>query len=334
MKNRGITTLTIVAALLVGGLGSPLTTTLAGSKHHPLNFKSIDDGEILYVPRDYATIQSAVNAAGEGDTILVATGVYSENVVVSTSDVRLRGGGDVVLDGTSLSGIGIHVLGASATAPVTGVEVSDFEVRNFERGIIVEWATKARVSDNYVHDNVDRLAPAVLGDGTGIELVTASASDVSDNVVSRNGLGGIQLRVGSTDNTIHHNRVDENGSQSSTFDGVGILVTGAGTDNNQVQHNKIVANFGRGILLSRPPGTVPLSGNLVAHNRAHRNLRAGIAIMFAATGNTVVHNDARENNLSGLPPCFHCNLFDLSIGGNTWDKNLGTFNETDASCLQ
>ncbi len=190
------------------------------------------------------------------------------------------------------------------------------------------------MSDNYVHDNVDKTAPAVLGDGTGIELVTARASDVSDNIVSRNGLGGIQLRVGSTDNTVHHNRVDENGSQSSTHDGVGILITGAGTNENRVQHNKILANFGRGILLARPPGTVPLTGNLVAHNRAHGNLRAGIAIMFAATGNIVVHNDARENNLSGLPPCFHCNLFDLSIGGNTWDKNLGTFNLTDASCLQ
>jgi parallel beta-helix repeat protein len=333
MKNLGIAAATITAGLLLVGLALPVTTALAGSKHH-LNFESIDGGKILHVPRDYGTIQSAVDAAAEGDTILVTAGVYSENVVVSNSDVRLRGGDEVVLDGTSLSGIGIHVLGVSAASPVAGVEVSDFEVRNFERGIIVQWATNARVSDNYVHDNVDKTAPAVLGDGTGIELVTATASDVSDNIVSRNGFGGIQLRVGSTGNTVHHNRVDENGSQSSTHDGVGILLTGAGTNENRIEHNEIVGNFGRGILLSRPSGTVPINGNLVAYNRAHGNLRAGIAIMFAATGNIVDHNDARENNLSGLPPCFHCNLFDLSIGGNTWDKNLGTFNVTDASCLQ
>lgn len=35
--------------------------------------------------------------------------------------------------------------------------------------------------------------------------------------------------------------------------------------------------------------------------------------------------------MSGLPPCYQCNLVDLSAaGGNTWDKNLGTFNGTGA----
>ena len=49
--------------------------------------------------------------------------------------------------------------------------------------------------------------------------------------------------------------------------------------------------------------------------------------MFAATSSVVAHNDARDNNLSGLPPYYRCN--DLSIGGNIWVKNLGTFNGTD-----
>ena len=108
-------------------------------------------GQVWHVPADYPTIQAAVDAAAEGDTILVAPGVYSENVVVSTSRLALRGAGpvspverpgvgageNVVLDGTDLGGIGIgiHVRGASAAEPVIGVEVSQLEVRNFERGI-------------------------------------------------------------------------------------------------------------------------------------------------------------------------------------------------------
>jgi hypothetical protein len=47
--------------------------------------------QAAHVPRDSPTIQSAVAAAEAGDTILVATGVCTENVVVSTSGIRLIG---------------------------------------------------------------------------------------------------------------------------------------------------------------------------------------------------------------------------------------------------
>jgi hypothetical protein len=263
-------------------------------------------GQVWHVPSDFSTIQAAVDAATEGDTILVAPGIYTENVVVSKSRLTLRGAGpvspverptasdgdNVVLDGTALGGlgIGIYVLGASAAEPVTGVQVSQFEVRNFERGITVQWAVQAQVSHNYLHGNLDKVAPAVLGDGFGIELTSAVTSDVSHNVIAANGLGGVRVGgiPGSTRNTVHHNRIVDNGSQSPS------------TGRN-----------GAGVLLTGPS-----------------NQRAGIAIMGSATGNTIVHNDARDNNLSGLAPCRRCNLFDNSIGrdgGNIWDKNLGIF---------
>lgn len=213
-------------------------------------------GQVLQVPGDYATIQSAVAAAHAGDTILVAAGIYSENVVVSTSGVRLLGTGDVVLDGTGLSGIGIHFLGTAAE-PVTGAEVSNFEVRNFERGIILQWATEARVSLNYAHDNVDMSAPG-LGDSTGIELLDTSASDVSHNAVSRNGLNGINVRLVSTENFVHHNRVLGNGWQSLNSTGVGILLTGAGGQGNRIEHNKIEGNNGWGVRVTRPLAAPPM----------------------------------------------------------------------------
>lgn len=262
-------------------------------------------GNVLHVPGDFATIQTAVDAAQPGDTVLVAAGVYSENVVVATSGVRLQGGGDAVLDGAGLggNGIGIHVLGA-ATAPV----------------------------------NVDKTAPAVTGDGFGIELTSASASDVSHNIISRNGFGGIRVGgiPGSTDNTIHHNRVNENGTASSSVarNGQGILLTGS-SNNNEVQHNEILANNGRGVVMTRPLTETPISGILVAHNRLHGNERAGVAIMGAATGNIVEYNDARDNNLAGIGPCWRCNLFDNSTGRNgenIFRKNHGTYGIPGDAC--
>ena len=288
-------------------------------------------GEVLHVPGDYPTIQAALDAAAEGDTVQVKAGIYNENVVVSASNIKLHATSGVVLDGTSLNGIGIQVRGTSATSPVSGVEVSGFEVRNFERGIIVQWAVDARVHNNEVYQNVDKVSPLVLGDATGIELVTTHLSEVSENFVHDNGSGGIQLRVGSTQNTIRSNRVYGNGTQVTTnLAAAGILLTGLGTNDNRILENVVIGNYGRGIMVTRPAGTAPITGNLIAQNRAHDNQRAGIAIMFAAIDNFVLQNDARWNNISGLPPCYQCNLFDLSEGTNVWKRNLGTFNLTDA----
>jgi parallel beta-helix repeat protein len=323
LKMTGRVQQIVVAAVLASCYMFIATTATSGS--------SGSVGQVVHVPRDFPTIQAAVDAADEGDTVQVEAGIYNENVVVSTSGVKVHASGGVVLDGTGLIGIGVHVRGASAAAPVSGVEISNFEVANFERGIIVQWATNVRVHRNEVHDNVDKTPPLVLGDAAGIELVTAQFTDVSQNIVHHNGDGGIQLRVGSTQNIIRDNRVYENGIQRLADLGApGILVTGAGTHDNRIEHNEILGNYGRGIMITRPTGMAPVTGNLVAHNRLHGNHRSGVAIMFAATGNFVLHNDARDNNLSGLAPCYQCNLFDLSIGGNIWEKNLGTFNGSDA----
>ena len=324
----------VIGSLLAGALAFVGAAALSGA-----------GGQVWHVPGDFPTIQAAVDAAAEGDTILVAPGVYSENVVVSKSRLALRGAGpvspverpsvsdgeNVVLDGTDLGGIGIgiYVLGASAAEPVTGVAVSQFEVRNFERGISVQWAAETRVSHNYVHDNLDKATPAVAGNGYGIDLTLAWASGVSHNLISDNGFGGIRVVGGSTDNTLHHNRVVDNGTQSpaTARNGAGIQLTGP-SNNNQVLYNEILGTNGRGVVITRPLAQAPITGILVAHNRVHGNQRAGIAIMLGATDNIVMHNDARANNLSGLAPCRRCNLFDNSVGrngGNIWANNLGTF---------
>ena len=321
MKKRSILYLAAFAVTLIATM--IVVNANAGSETH-----------VLRVPADYPTIQTAVNAAAEGDTIVVAAGVYQETVVVTTSDLRLHASNGVVLDGTGLGGIGIFVHGSSAAAGITGVEVSGFEIRNFTDGLAVQFATGVQLHHNDLHDNLAPSGVPGLGVATGIDLRTTENSDVTENLVHHNGGDGIEVRLGSTGNTIKGNHVYENGTQFLiTPDAAGILVTGAGTNANRIEENELLRNNGRGIMLTRPAGTVPITGNLVLQNRAHDNQRSGIAIMFAATENYVFQNDARDNNLSGLPPCVHCNLVELSTSGNFFERNLGTFNGTDPACL-
>lgn len=48
------------------------------------------DANTLHVPADFATIQGALDAAGPGDSILVAEGTYTENIIwPQTSDLHL-----------------------------------------------------------------------------------------------------------------------------------------------------------------------------------------------------------------------------------------------------
>ena len=238
---------------------------------HDLEASQAASTAVLHVPRDFPTIQAAVTAAREGDIIQVQSGTYNENVVLTTSGLRLHAASGVVLDGTGLTGIGILILGASAAEPITGVEVSGFEVRNFERGIIVGSGVDVRIHRNSVHHNVDKISPLVLGDAAGIELITTWGSNVSNNVVFENGAGAIQLRVGSTDNLILANTIQHNGTQlTDNLAGRGILVTGALTNDNQILSNEVMNNHGRGIIITRPlnPAVAPISGNIVAQNRA------------------------------------------------------------------
>ncbi|MEO6652731.1 MAG: right-handed parallel beta-helix repeat-containing protein [Ilumatobacteraceae bacterium] len=101
-----------------------------------------DDG-IRSVPGEYATIQGAVDAAAEGDMVLVAPGVYVEAVDVETDRLTIRGADrdTVILDGELELDNGIRVLGAS------GVVVENLTAMNYtNNGVFWIQATGYRAS--------------------------------------------------------------------------------------------------------------------------------------------------------------------------------------------
>lgn len=61
-----------------------------------LLFATVAWAEILRVPSEYATIQSALDASVQNDTVLVAPGTYAEQLRVDNATVLLKG--DVVTD--------------------------------------------------------------------------------------------------------------------------------------------------------------------------------------------------------------------------------------------
>ena len=66
---------------------------------------SVVRAETLSVPKDFPTIQAAVNAAGPGDVVEIASGKYAEDVFVSgKTGLTIRGKGKVTWNADGFAG--------------------------------------------------------------------------------------------------------------------------------------------------------------------------------------------------------------------------------------
>lgn len=84
-------------------------------------------GRIVRVPEQHATVQAGVDAARPGDLVLIAPGIYREQVTVTTPSIVIRGTDRhaVILDGEFQRVNGIEVLAAD------GVAVENLTARNY-----------------------------------------------------------------------------------------------------------------------------------------------------------------------------------------------------------
>jgi len=130
--------------------------------------------QVIRVPDDYDTIQKAIDAAFEGDTVFVASGTYYENVWINKEDLTLVGEdqrntiidgqrmADVVLvtaDGIKISGFtlknsksdllyaGVFVSGAK------GVTISEVTTLHNYHGMFLYNAANATLRNNFITGN-------------------------------------------------------------------------------------------------------------------------------------------------------------------------------------
>lgn len=119
LQALALVTVTVVVAAACGDDGS-------GDGAGPGGDGGNGDG-VLEVPRDFETIQAAVDAAAPGDLVLVSPGVYREAVTVETDELVIRGldRNETILDGEFEHENGIRVVGAD------GVAIENLTARNY-----------------------------------------------------------------------------------------------------------------------------------------------------------------------------------------------------------
>ncbi|GEM_PF-4002768 len=155
---------------------------------------------VIYVPDNYSTIQEAINAAEEGDTIIVREGVYHENLVID-KPLTLKGVSkeDVILDGEGIEAhYGVHII-------ADGVVIRSFTIRGFTYG----W-------------------------GWGVQLTDADNCIVEDlKIIECN--SGLNLYKGCDNNTIQYCEIIDIGGH-----GISIYGSSEGCTNNLIKENKII----------------------------------------------------------------------------------------------
>ena len=192
---------------------------------------------------DFTRIQDAINNASDGDSIMVHSSVYYENVVVDKS-VTLKGIGHPVVDA-----------GGEENAIMLcadGITLVGFKVTNAERSYATlvedEYGAGIKVisSNNIITGNT-----ASNNHGTGIYLRDSSNKTITGNNASNNLGGGIFLGF-SSNNTI-------TGNNASNNNDYGILIYDS-SNNNTITGNN-VSNNDDGIILICSSNNNSITGN-------------------------------------------------------------------------
>jgi len=249
---------------------------------------------IITVPDDYLTIQEAINAASEGDTVFVRNGTYYENVVVN-KQISLLG------ENSAETIVNANATGTVLNIVTSNVNLSGFTVRSSgstspDSGILLQGAANCRIFGNRIVEN----------GGDGVFLIGSSNNVISENEVVGNDVDGISVS-GSVNNTISDNNVTGNG-----WSGIGLF--GYSSDNNVTSNNVVNNPEGIAVVIS--------AQNEIRENRIVSNSNWGISI-YQSVDNRIFHNffgNSLQVSSDGSP-----NMWDNGYpsGGNYWSDYTG-----------
>lgn len=211
---------------------------------------------IVRVPQDQPTIQSGIDAAKDGDVVLVSPGLYEEQLTISGKTITLASlfytsGDPYYIDQTIIDGNGFSVI--TVDSNVGGdTKITGFTIRNGDDGIFAH--AKLHITDNYFTGNRD----AIDYEGGGgvcrnnlfennrddaVDLDGPAEAIIENNIIRDNGDDGIEIRLhaysGPTLDIIIQNNIisgnDEDGIQLIDYPDISDRVF-------HIRHNLFEAN--------------------------------------------------------------------------------------------
>jgi parallel beta-helix repeat protein len=162
----------------------------------------------IRVPEDQPTIQAGIDAARNGDTVLIAPGIYAENLVISKKSVTLASHyittsdeqfiTDTVIDGNKQSVIQV----TKSAGP--DIKIIGLTIQNGDNGISAR-STVQILNNRFLHnkDGIDYQDSGGLNSGNlyenniddGIDLDGSTEATIENNIIRNNKDDGIEIRL-------------------------------------------------------------------------------------------------------------------------------------------
>jgi len=272
-------------------VGGSLSTNFSKSS---LDYLSAHETTI-WVPDNYTTIQDAINAAKEGDTIRVKAGTYLEWALqIEKDNLSLIGENKstTIIDGRNRGWI--------LTVKARNVTISGFTIQKSSigtAGIFLELSTGSRIKNNILRSH-----------DSGIYSVYSNSNVIENNWVSES-YAGIILSSFCKDNKISDNYVFGNTR--------GIDLSNHANHNN-VENNKIGQNT-YGISISLDNNSI--IGNQIINNHVgiYEDLEYGPTQEYTIFRNNLVNN-TKQLDLGSQS----VHVWDDGLEGNYWSNYNGT----------
>lgn len=240
------------------------------------------------------SIQMAINAASNGDTINVAAGTYTEDLNISKSVSLVgAGAGMTILLGATTNSMGEHVTISASQVTIEGFTIDD--------------------------------ANSLGQSGSGANTIGVAISDVSGTILRRNVITNVFLDAPTGGTAIYLNPntkgavIEQNIISNS---GNGILFDGAGRHDNFTIRKNVFSGNGRGTSSSRAAIRFVSADSIAA---GHRNL----IVSNTFTGNT---SGGGIFNSSGIPVTAENNWWGCNFGpGAAGEGCSGKVNSVSAN---
>lgn len=175
----------------------------------------------LNVPQDYPTIQSAIDAAENGDTINIAPGTYNENIVIDGMAVRLLGSAgpdQTILDAGGTGGSVVSLIDAPDALVIEGLTltggVGTTDRDGFGRGGAMSIVQGNPTIVNCILENNS------ADYGGAVDMQFSSAQFINTTFRNNSAMGGGAVSLGSSQPTFEtcefiENTADQGGAVRS-----------------------------------------------------------------------------------------------------------------------